>query len=166
MKINPKQKVSTQNLLFAVKQSLRVKKNSLLFEPEYDFSLFALVGPMKGFRLCWMLDQKLNLHLHRLDDLELTSKRDKQTLYFQLFEHQPPIEEEENYLRYTLVGNKTSNGFLIPEQKVVDYYLKLEGEFSEKDIDSVKYTLSLIPELQHVFEVNPETLKSKKNLIL
>lgn len=143
-----------------------LKKTLLDFEPDFGFTLFAIVSPARAFKLCWHLDEKLNLCLHRQEDLQLTSKRAKQSLYFPLFEHVPADPEEESYLDYQFIGNKTSNGYLIPEQKVVDYYFRIEGELLEKEIESVEDTLSSLPGVQHVFKVDANTLKSKQNLIL
>lgn len=72
--------------------------------------------------------------------------------------------EEDLYQRWTLVGNKSGNGFLIPEQKVVDYYLKLDGDIERSYYLSVLNTLKEIPGLHHLFDVKPDQLKSKANL--
>jgi len=140
-----------------------VKKITLTFEPDFEFQLLALVSPLRGFKLCWVLENKLNLRLFKSDDLHLSSKRGKVNSYFQVFESE---EQEEIQETYTLFGNKTSNGFLIPEQKVVDYYLKIEGDMSASNFRKLADRLAALSEIQHQFEVDPESLKSKQNFIL
>lgn len=140
-----------------------MKKNILEFEPSFDFSLLAIVTPLRGYRLCWWLEQKNKLVLQRSEDLVLNSKPKKTEMFFQVFHSLPETDE---FRQFTLLGNKASNGFLIPEQKVVDFYLKMDGEFDTKDIESVKSTLMSIPSVQYCFTVDPHSLQSRQNLLL
>jgi hypothetical protein len=140
-----------------------VKKNILNFEPTFDFRLFAIVTHIRGYRLCWFLEQLLSFRLRRSEDLQLTSGREKNASFFQIFESE---EEETHHQHITVLGNKTPSGFLIPEQNVVDFYIKLEGEFSDKEVERIENIISDKMPVQHVFRVDPDKLKSKQNLLL
>ncbi len=140
-----------------------MKKTTLEFEPDYSFRLLAIAGNIPGYKLAWLLEKKLNLTLQRIDELKLTSKRKGQESFFQVFVSE---ETEDSYVHWTLIGNKSSGSYLIPEQKAVDFYLKVEGDVPEESYLNVFNTLKEIADIQLVFDVNPEQLKSKANLIL
>lgn len=93
----------------------------------------------------------------------LNSKRGAPESFFQIFTN---TNEEESYQRWTLFGNKSGNGLLVSEQKVVDYYLKLEGDIDRNQYLSILNTFKEIPEIVHYFDVKPDQLKSKANLVL
>ena len=140
-----------------------MKKTLLAFEPDYDFKLIAIVSALPAHTLCWWLEEKLKVPLQKGDELVLNSKRGTTESHFQVFFN---LNEDESYQRWTLFGNKSANGFLIPEQKVVDYYLKLDGEIDRTYYLNIHKTLKEIPEIVHYFDVKPEQLKSKANLVL
>jgi len=122
-----------------------------------------MVSALPAHTLCWWVEQKLRLPLQRGNELVFTSKRGAPESYFPLFYN---LNEEEIYQRWTILGNKSGTGFLIPEQKVVDFYLKLEGDIDRTFYLSVINTLKEITGIVHLFDVKPESLKSKANLVL
>lgn len=138
-----------------------MKKNLLEIEHDYDFKLIALVTALPGHTLGWWLEQKLKIPLKMDKELSLILKKGTAESVFPVFIN---TNEEDLYQRWTLVGNKSGNGFLIPEQKVVDYYLKLDGDIERSYYLSVLNTLKEIPGLHHLFDVKPDQLKSKANL--
>ena len=136
-------------------------KNVLSFEPDFSFSLLAIVSVVRGYKLCWQLERSLNFRFKRSEDLMLRSGQ-RMELYFQVFEG----EDEEREFVLTLLGNKTEGGMLIPEQKAVDYYLKVEGETGKDWIRETVKKLKGLSLVQHVFQVEPSELKSRYNLLL
>lgn len=140
-----------------------MKRTLLEYEPLYDFRLLALTTPLHGYTLAWWLERKLKIPLQRSEDLHLILGRNKQEAFFQVFVN---LNEEESFQRWTLFGNRSSGGFLIPEQKVVDYYIKFEGDVSDLSWKTALPVIKDIPGVQHVFEINPDQLKSKANLVL
>lgn len=140
-----------------------MKKTLLAFEPDYDFKLIAIVSALPAHTLCWWLEKKFRIPLRRGEELVLNSKRGAPESFFQVFFN---LNEDETYQRWTLFGNKSGNGFLVSEQKMVDYYLKLEGDFERADYLGILNSIKEIPEIVHYFDVKPEQLKSKANLVL
>lgn len=120
-----------------------------------------MVNTLPAYTLGWWLEQKFKIPLKMDKDLELILRKGSAESNFPVYCN---TNEEDIYQRWILVGNKSGNGFLIPEQKVVDYYLKLEGEIERNYYLSVLNTLKEIPGMQHYFDVKPETLKSRINL--
>ena len=66
---------------------------------------------------------------------------------------------------YYLISNRSSKGFLIPEQKSTDFFLLLKGASND---EIVEHIISKISEIQLVltsYQINVGGLKSKQNLI-
>lgn len=55
--------------------------------------------------------------------------------------------------------------YLIPEKKKVDYFLKLEGEFTQHKIDKIIEVINEIPQVITSYNIDTNTLKSKEFLI-
>jgi len=56
--------------------------------------------------------------------------------------------------------------FLIPEYKEVGYFLKIEGDLEDGEVEKWINKIALIPNTITTFKVDPNQLKSKNNLIL
>ena len=131
----------------------------LTLDEDYDFSLIGISCHTKDYRLCWELNKILHTDLIRTEDFEISKKNEKCTFSFYEF------IDEANYLEYFLVSNRGKNGFLIPEQKKVDFFLMAKGNISDnhtKDVICKINTLSLV---LTSFSIDPNMLKSKQSLL-
>ena len=140
-----------------------MKKNTLEIEIDYGFKLIALVSAMSPHALAWWLEKNLKLPLKQTEPLGISLKKGLAESFFPVFYN---LDEEERYQRWTLVGNKSGNGFLISEQKMVDYYLKIEGDIDRNEYLAVLTKLKEIPGLVHYFDTKPEQFNRKENLIV
>ena len=55
--------------------------------------------------------------------------------------------------------------YLLPELKKVDYFLKIENNFNTFEKEEILQKLNKIDRITTVYEVIPDTIKSKNNLI-
>lgn len=136
-----------------------MSKLVLTIEEDYDFSLIGISCHTKDYRLCWELNKILHIDLIRTADYEINKKSEKSSFSFYEF------IDDANYLEYFLISNRGKNGFLIPEQKKVDFLLMIRGSISEsqtKDFIGKINSLSLV---LTSFNIDPNQLKSKQNLI-
>jgi hypothetical protein len=136
-----------------------MSKMVLTIEEDYDFSLIGISCHTKDYRLCWELNKALDTDLIRTTDFEISKK--SETISFSFYEY----IDEANYLEYFLISNRAKNGFLIPEQKKVDFFLMVRGNISEslkKEIIGKINSLSLV---LTSFNIDPNQLKSKQNLL-
>ena len=126
-----------------------------------DYDLIALVTPLPDYRLCWMLNRLLDVDFLRVDDIEVNFPRRKQIGFFPRFRYYRPVERQ----LYHLVVNKGRHFNLLPEHGKVDYILMIRG-FEESD-SRTELVLQLrnIRQVQAVFALEPDDLKSKSNLI-
>ena len=136
-----------------------MSKFLLTLDEDYDFTLVGISCHSKDYRLCWEINKSLNIDLIRSQDLEIQKKGASNLHSFYEF------IDDDNYLEYYLISNRGNNGFLIPEQKTVDFFLMAKGNISDRH---TKDTISKINALSLVltsFSIDPDQLKSKQNLL-
>lgn len=122
---------------------------------EYDFNLIGISCHSKDYRLCWELNKALNIALERTDDYQLEKSS------FPFYEYL----DEDNYLEHYFIANKGNAGFLIPEQKTVDYFLISKGNISDSLTDDFICKINAISLVLTSFKIDPNQLKSKQNLL-
>jgi len=139
-----------------------LSKQTLKIEYDYDFSLLGIVSPEKIYRLCWILNQELPFNLSRISDLEIFSRDSTGTQYFSRYANNNTHNNEGCIY---LLANKNSGRYIIPDRKEADYFLILNGDDIQENIDSVLNKLKLINTIQAVYKIDPNTLNAKENLI-
>lgn len=153
---------------------------------DYDFSLIAITSSEPDYKICIHLNRQLNLGLIRDAALDLSVKNMKTPLTFACFRYQ----DEENFHEYILFANRSINsvstttktspapslfdeespadikGYLVPELAQYDYLLLLKGEAHESLAEEIQPELKKIIFVQAIQVVDPESLASKKNLLI
>ncbi|MEZ4800588.1 MAG: IPExxxVDY family protein [Flavobacteriales bacterium] len=126
---------------------------------DFDFEVIGITSQERETRLAWSLNMALDFGLIRVEDHQLFVKSGKsEHCKFESY-------HEEDNVTLTLLSNKGSNAYLLPEFSRFDYILILDGVPSEivemmvKAIRKVNFVLAAFP-------LEPESLKSKYNLIL
>ncbi len=136
-----------------------MSKILLTLDEDYDFTLIGISCHSKDYRLCWEINKALSTDLIRTEDLEIRKKGEVNAHSF--YEY----IDDDNYLEYYLISNRGNKGFLIPEQKTVDFFIMAKGNISDRH---TKETISKINALSLVltsFSIDPNLLKSKQNLL-
>jgi hypothetical protein len=136
------------------------KKLLLIDEPDYHFDLFGLVFGGRSYVLASRMNKALGLSFLREADLELSiSKADVEDsfpLYASL--------DEAMEMEYFLVANK-SKTYLIPEQRVIDFFFMIKGEYRPLDSSVLLDQVRAIAGVTFAMPVDVSTLKSKQNLL-
>lgn len=148
-----------------------------------DYELIAIHCSLAPYRVAYLLNKYLNLHLYRKNE-DINFEYDTITANYPLFQY----HDHFHYNTYNLLGNKfkitmPSNTtsydglfgsenddmhvtkYLINELKNVDYFLKIETETSQFSGKSLAAQLLTIPQVLTAYIVNYTQLKSKNNLI-
>ena len=136
-------------------------KTHLPIDFDYDFQLLAMVSPVKDYKLCWAINRACNYDLARKEDIEINSKLRKRLVHFSVYQ----FENELNKITYYVVMNKKDGEYLVPEVKEADYFLLLKGSQTQSEKERAIEAISSIGIVQTVFEVEPQSLKSKENLV-
>ena len=131
----------------------------LSIEDDYDFILIGISCHSKDYRLCWEINKCLNIDLTRTSDLEISKKGEVNSFSFYEF------IDEENYTEYYLISNISGSGYLISEQKKVDFFLLLKGNTSTNQVKDIIGKINSLSLVLTSFNINPNQLKSKQNLL-
>ncbi|MCB9174641.1 MAG: IPExxxVDY family protein [Flavobacteriales bacterium] len=136
-----------------------MSKFTLNIEEDYDFSLIGISCHAKDYRLCYELNKILEIDLVRGEDLDIDSKNTKAN--YALYDY----IDEENFIDYYLISNRSNKGFLIPEHKSTDFFLLLKGASNDDIIENIINKISEIELVLTSFQIDVNSLKSKQNLI-
>lgn len=139
-----------------------IKKSKLIIDYEFDFKLIGLIAPLKEYKIAWQLNQSLNVHLVKNNDIEL------EFIDNNIFISNYSYETGNSIFR--LIKNKNiiednSLVYLLPEMKEFDYLIMIEGEGDTFNVNKILKSIKSIRDFQYVTLVDVSKLKSKENLI-
>lgn len=134
-------------------------KKVLEIEDNYDFSLLGISSHVKDYRLCWELNNSLDISLEKSDPIILSEEDDFSGFATSTF------YDDENQLVFVLVTNKNQGKCLIPEYSQIDYLLKVSGSQHEFVLKNKKQIIQNIESILKTIEINPNELKSKPNMV-
>lgn len=136
-------------------------KRKLNLEYDFDFIMLGIACYSKDYMLCSAINSKMNIDLMKVEDLVLIDSKTKQSSGFSMFSF-----EDEDAIEYHVVANVGSNkSFLIPEHDKFDYFLIIKNTNSNYDVDALVKDLKEIQIVILINKINPETLKSRGNLV-
>lgn len=133
-------------------------KLTLELEEDYEFELIGINCHVKDYRLCWEINEALNLDFIKEEDYEIINKGQKRQYSFYAY------LDEENYIDYYLISNRGSQGRLIPEEKS-DFLLLIKGNIQSEELNQIKLKLPKIKNILTAYPIKVDKLKSKRNLI-
>ena len=141
-----------------------MKSLTLDYLDRVDFFFLSINSHAKGHKICWEINQRLKLNFIKNN----FHKPEKNTaIEFARFTSSHP----ETDTQYDLINNYSKNGFLLPKYRNIDFFLKIQNPFWEKEkIEFIK-KLGEIAEILLIFEfdldninsLNPFIFNDKKN---
>ncbi len=139
-----------------------MKKRRLEIDYSYDFELLGIISPLKGYKLAWEINNRLELKLTKKEDLSILTKS-KEAAHFSHFVHQV----ESTILR--LFRNKPgeeelAKTVLVPEFPHFDFIMLVQSEDTAKS-KRLQEVLRMIPSVELVAFIPLPTLKAKDNFI-
>jgi hypothetical protein len=130
-------------------------------EYEFDFTLLGISSHVKDYRLCWAVNKALDLDLIKLEnEIIIRQKNGEHQSSFSIYYYL----DEDNEIEFELICNRDVHGYLIPELKSADYFLKI-SEFYDGDIDDLVNVLRKTNLINMAFKIDVDTLRSKQNLL-
>ncbi|MBX7126711.1 MAG: IPExxxVDY family protein [Cyclobacteriaceae bacterium] len=139
-----------------------MKKSRLKIDYDYDFQLIGIATTLKGYRLAWELNNRLQLHLVRQPDLNVHNKGEHPAQYqyylqetaighYRLFRNKP---EENDAAKWALVQEHTHFDFIL--------MIEMDAEDVGKQ---VLEQLKNIPSIELAAFIPLSSLKSKDDFI-
>ena len=139
---------------------VKKKKHKLTFQLDFNFFLLGISSSENDYRLSWEMNKKLELSLRKGTDHVIKRKEIEQSFLVYTF------YDEEVYLQYFLIANKSENGFLIEELRNIDYFLQIHGDLTDNQQQQIISSVKTIKGVFGVFKLDINTLKSKNKLII
>ncbi len=136
------------------------KKIKLDFTENFDFYLLGISSFEKDYRLVWNINNHLGLQLSRTDNHQAYNKKAGTEQGFLTYKY----IEENTFVSYHLIANKSDEGYLLEELKNIDFFLLIQGEADEDLASRLRREISSIENVQAVFQIEPETLKNRQRL--
>lgn len=148
--------------LFATFALLFMAKKVLHLDLAADFHLWALVSPLRDYRLVYFLNKLTGLGLRRLPDHTVALPRQQGEADFTRYGYYSGVD----HLLFYILLNKTNQGkqYLVPEYKQVDSWLLIKGDEGDWQAPVIE-KMRRMNQLQTIFPVNPLALQSQHNLI-
>ena len=147
---------------------MKTSKKKLLIENDYEFFLFGISCPEKSYRLCFALNNKLNVTFSKSKDMEVpaygTGRQEKNQeahSKFSVF----TFRDEEMFTDYRIIVNKADNRVLIPEFKQADYLLMVQGGMPFAEKNNILKKVKEVTFVQTAFDIDPKKIKSKENFV-
>ena len=159
-------------------------RHTLKIEYDFDFVLIGISSHEKDYRLCWALNNALEIELTKTESLEIKDKKQDTPSFFSLFKYENEDEFKEYFILSNLSENKqfvsredtlfnksvkgpqsTENGILIPEHKQLNYFFIIRGEASDRDVETILKKIKKIDMILTAVRIDVAELKSKANLV-
>ncbi|MEQ8907898.1 MAG: IPExxxVDY family protein [Vicingaceae bacterium] len=134
-------------------------KLTLELEESYDFQLIGISCHVKDYRISWEINQHLNFDLIKDESLSLHIKEEEQRFTFFSY------WQEDEFAEYYLIGNRSDNGTLIPEESTADYFMLIKGHVSSQEVKSLAEKINKLKPVLTAYVIEVDNLKSKANLV-
>jgi len=139
-------------------------RSKLVVDYKFDFHLFGLICDLKEYRLAWLLNRQLGIHLIKQKDIEYEFLNDEKILVSNY------LFETDN-AQFRLLKNKSENknperiAYLLPELHKFDFFIIKHGILDGKEDVNFFSRIRDIDEIQYITSFDISKIKSKENLI-
>ncbi|MEX2595156.1 MAG: IPExxxVDY family protein [Anditalea sp.] len=140
-----------------------MKRSKLQVTHQYEFDLLGLVASVKDYKMAWVINNSLGIKLIKANDFKMEFLNQPDLIISQFI-----LKKEHGYIQ--LLRNRSYSNlglvrYLIPELKIMDYFLLLQDYTFQMDINSYIEDLSANRFIQNVVKLDISKLKSKENLL-
>lgn len=140
---------------------LTMAKHTLQLEEDFNFDLIGLCCHQSDYRLCWSINEHLDLHLSKsLEPFMVSSRKGEVISSHSFYEW---FDEYQN-IDYFLIKNEHNKEYLIPEKRQIDFFL-IVREAGVIEIDDFLTRIKEISGILAAFVFDPAELKSSSKLI-
>ena len=123
---------------------------------EIDFTVLAINSHVKGYKLCWNINNTLQATFEKQEDHNIQDE-----LWFARYTY---ICDEG--VEYNLLANRSKQGYLIPNQKSINYFLVIKNDYWTQNKKEFVTKLSVTKDILLVFELDATLIKDIDRFIL
>jgi len=136
------------------------KVHKLKIDTQFPFRIIGISSHENDYRLIWAVNAKLNTAFVRIDNfvaLDASGAENEFSRYF--------FEDPDRYLCFYIVSNRCDNGYMVPEYRMVDYFMFLKGEIAPGFAEEMIRKLKQVEIISTAFLIDKKNLKSVKKLL-
>ena len=116
---------------------------------EFDFAVLAINSHIKAYKLCWNINSSMQLNFEKINDHNI-----KEGLWFSRYTY-----ISDDGIEYDLLANRSKKGYLVPNQKSINYFLVVKNDYWNQDKLEFMSKLRNIPDILLAFEMDTANLK-------
>jgi hypothetical protein len=141
---------------------MAVKKHRLQMAMQEDFCILGLMTDEPDYKLCWRINQAMDLYFEKLDDLKLYHRKLETDRFFSIFTY----HDDASMLTYRIINNRSDRGRFLDELKNLDFIVHIQGALSEDKIrDFIKNTAAL-PGIRMCVPIDLNRIRDRERLML
>jgi hypothetical protein len=150
--------------LFLHRKSFPVvrKKHKLSISIEDDFCLLGIVSDEPDYKLCWLINQELNISFNRVDDLVFFNKKMNEEENVSMFK----FYDDNKMITFRLIGNRIQSGYYLSDLRNIDYILHIQGEIIAEEIHALIEGISRIGAVRMCVPVELDRIREREKLHL
>jgi len=133
------------------------KKLRLESNYDKDFTLIGIVSHQRDYRLIWSLNEKMKLHLVKMNDLKIFQDKKNEINSFSFFYYDDP----QTFKTYFFISNMGEKGSLFPEHKQTNFFLLIKGNMQQALNDELMRNLFTN---EYILKAHSIELSSIKNI--
>jgi hypothetical protein len=135
------------------------KKLLLNCDYDKDFTLIGIVSHQRDYRLVWSINEKMNLHLVKMNDMRIFQDKKNEMNAISFYYDEIP----ETFKIYYFISNTGSNGPLFPEHKQTNFFLLIKGNVSQSLKESIIHDLFTNEYVLKAYSIQLSSIKNIEN---
>lgn len=141
---------------------MAVKRHKLELAMEEDFCLLGVVADEPDYKLCWMINQALDMNFEKQEDLQLYHRKRNEEQVFSLFSYYDP----DAMITFRIIRNKSENGYFLDEMKNIDYLIHIQGEIHADRISDFMQSVNSLKPVRMCVPSDLSRIKNKERLFI
>ena len=141
---------------------MAVKKHKLDLAMEEDFCLLGVVSDEPDYKLCWRINQSLEMNFEKQEELKLFHRKLEEKQVFSYFYY----HDEDALITYRLIKNRSEKGYFLDELKHIDYLIHIQGEISTSRISNFMSSVSSLEPVRMCVPSDLSRIRNKERLLL
>jgi hypothetical protein len=135
------------------------KVHKLKDEKPDSFKVIAIASHENHYRLTWMLNEALQYDFRKIEDLEVTINNQ----FLGSF-NRYRFENRVKSVNFDLISNHSENGFLLKDQKNIDFLIKVTGEVHDFNLNQFTNEIRKIKNIITAFVLEDLSKINQKKL--
>lgn len=129
---------------------------------EEDFCLLGVVADEPDFKLCWMINQALEMNFEKQEDIQLFHRKRNEEQVFSLFSYHDP----DALITYRIIQNRSENGYYLDDLKNIDYLIHIQGEIQTERITDFMQSVNSLQPVRMCVPSDLSRIKNKERLLI